>query len=213
MARKPDIDKDRFFAVMGGSLPGLPLGRIVKPLWAPVVRRIPLEWPEGAWPREPHFRVMLDMHCGTLAELKDHYCKGLDRAAQVMFALDTEASASTRELAWGFNEKFQDWLNSLGVNSLTFGHHNGLFAGIQDPELKRRYNFRIKRQPVPCPLPQHELMICEELTGVPEISTLGCINARQMATMLTKYADWLEACEKAGGATMQQVTQVPPSSA
>lgn len=209
--RLPDLENDRFVAVLSGVLPGLTPGRIVmlKHL-LPVFLRIPHGEPEGVHPREAAFRSLFDLSVGTLKELLDRQRDNTIRAFETLLSIkinpdgsceparDAEGNIIEREDdPWTQNERFQEWLKTVNTaRGWEPDPRPRLEADSRDPELlarehKRRELFAEAGAPVPkCDPEMTPFLSALCRLGLPNHSP------RQFLEQLRLYVEWLEEMNK-----------------
>lgn len=168
-ARIPDLENDRFIAVLAGLFPWLNPGFVVRtnaflpqPLY-----QIPVEDEVPDFPREQHMWLTHDVLVGTFKELSDALVAQLRRSLQTLLRVqilpdgtveperqrDGTINEEQVEAAWNANEEYQEWLKSLGVGAPDENQLSPVARDCRDPEviareLKRREELARRGIPV-----------------------------------------------------------------
>src|SRR5947209_13158268 len=175
----PACPDGRATFVLGATLPGLDAGHLLRTSGktAVVHRQVLTRAPEGAFPHEPSFLTHVEPVCGTVDEIAEDLRQGLARCVRTMTANDV-----ARE-RWG---RYQRFLLEQGVTGLVKGHDERIFARADHPAVARlRAERERAHRETGSPLALDEDDFVRDLL----FALGGRCSARQLAAMLTAYAD------------------------
>jgi len=138
--RPPDLDNDRFIAIVGGAFTGVksPHRILIPQLTNAVYGKIPDD------PNEPEEAVPFSgiLVCGTQEEIVEF---------QARSTRDALRDFAVRQELWADNMRFQETLKKRGVTSFCLGFTPAIAVTEESPELQARPNRLPSQEAKLCP--------------------------------------------------------------